>query len=396
MKKRILAILLSLCLLVGLLSTAALATEDNSDDVLSPVCTCENLCIDGTLNTDCQVCAEGITDCKGKSPADEEEPDGDPTGLELSQEEGGPQENGDDNPSGNEDAELTRAVLAEKIYTKFQDSIGEGAESTFLDIDACNNDQQKAINALAAAGIVSGTSANTFNPTGTVTRAEAVVVLWRALGCKSNPTAVEQSPYTDVNGTEPYGPAVFALTAMGIISGNGDGAFFGPTEKCTVRMLSKLLERCTNDTENEVGSWEEGVTRLDMLMEVYEEYKDNPVIKAKADIGTDKEYADIADCSEVEKAAISFFTKAGIISGLNTEPPMFQPYAPASNFQIAMLLKRCAEASEPEAAAAQDIELLLMSCFCLMSCFWQMTTLTLRIRSKPWLLKRSSSSQPKE
>ena len=44
MKKRLLASLLSLCLLTGLIPTAALAAEDDAGDALSPYCICESLC----------------------------------------------------------------------------------------------------------------------------------------------------------------------------------------------------------------------------------------------------------------------------------------------------------------------------------------------------------------
>ena len=231
-----------------------------------------------------------------------------------------------------DNAQLTRAVLAEKIYTKFYS--GQTAnDQGFKDIgpveepgtDPCTGDQRTAINVLAAAGVLNGTSSTAFAPGGTVTRAELAVVLWRATGCKSHPTA-QTSPYSDVTGAEPYGPAVLALTAMGIIEGQATGDF-GATQLATVGMVDALFERYDSNSETvqAASSWENGVTRLDMLMEVYVQYKDNPVLKAKADAGTSKNYSDIGACTQNEKDAIEFFTKAGIISGLNTTTPMFQP-----------------------------------------------------------------------
>lgn len=90
---------------------------------------------------------------------------------------------------------ITRAQLAQAIYKKFPQSGGQ--QSDFEDIGDCTEEQQNAINALASAGILSGTSPTEFNPNGEVTRAQAAVVLWRATGCKSNPKAAEVS-YEDV------------------------------------------------------------------------------------------------------------------------------------------------------------------------------------------------------
>lgn len=258
---------------------------------------------------------------------------------------------------------LTRAVLAEKIYEKFGDALPSGGTApNFDDIEVSESgvtqEQYNAIIALAQAGVLNGTSPTEFTPDGTVTRAELAVVLWRATGCKSHPTEVA-SPYSDVTGAEPYGPAVLALTAMGIIQGTTEGEFEAE-EPASVGMVDALFERYDSNSETvqAASSWETGVTRLDMLMEVYAQYKDDPVLKAKAENGTEIEFSDIGACSDEQQEAIEFFTKAGIISGLNTTPPMFQPDGAASNFQIALLLQMCAEATMPETAATQRIALL--------------------------------------
>lgn len=69
MKKRILASLLSLCLLVGLLPTAALAAGEPDDE-----CTCEALCTEEAVDDTCSVCKEGYELCTYEAPADEGEP----------------------------------------------------------------------------------------------------------------------------------------------------------------------------------------------------------------------------------------------------------------------------------------------------------------------------------
>ena len=68
MKRRLLATFLSLCLLVGLLPTVALATDEEPGAELSAVCTCEALCTEGAADETCPVCAEGYTLCTYAAP----------------------------------------------------------------------------------------------------------------------------------------------------------------------------------------------------------------------------------------------------------------------------------------------------------------------------------------
>lgn len=172
-----------------------------------------------------------------------------------------------DGTTVNDTDSITRAQMAEMVYeherlrTAIDSMAGGGTAPYFTDINTCTKDQERAITALCKAGIVSGTSANTFNPTGTVTRAEAAVVFWRATGCKSNPTAVAQSPYLDVTGAEPYGPAVLALTAMGIIQGTGDDRFSADGMMPVVGVKT-LLDRYSETIVNSTASWATGVTRF--------------------------------------------------------------------------------------------------------------------------------------
>ena len=82
MKKRLLATMLSLCLLVGLLPTAALAAEDDAGDALSPDCICEALCTENEVDGNCPVCSVDFTACLGIAP---EEPADVPVELECAE-----------------------------------------------------------------------------------------------------------------------------------------------------------------------------------------------------------------------------------------------------------------------------------------------------------------------
>ena len=80
MKKRILASLMSLCLLVGLLPTAAFAAEDPSagKDEQPAVCTCEAPCTEESRDETCPVCVEGYTLCEAQAEPTTTEPGNDP------------------------------------------------------------------------------------------------------------------------------------------------------------------------------------------------------------------------------------------------------------------------------------------------------------------------------
>lgn len=71
MKKRLLACILSLVMIVSLLPTAALAADEEPGGA---VCTCEALCTEGTVDENCPVCAEDYALCAyGEAPVDEGE-----------------------------------------------------------------------------------------------------------------------------------------------------------------------------------------------------------------------------------------------------------------------------------------------------------------------------------
>ena len=247
---------------------------------------------------------------------------------------------------------ITRAELAETFYGVFMP--GEKApDQGFTDIgpaavgeeDPCTDQQRQAINALTAAGIISGETPTTFNPTGNVTRAEAAVLLWRATGCKSNP-APAQVYYTDVTMGDWFSPAIHALTAAGILQGGSDGAF-RPYDLIKGIEVSALLTRYQ---DSEFSDFSPGVTRVEMVVAAYENFKDGPLQDQLSGNFTSS-FSDIACCTPIEQAAIAFFEELGVVQGYNETPPAFHPYAAASNLQIAMFLQRCAQLTDSQTAS---------------------------------------------
>lgn len=84
--KRLSAMSLCLCLMMGLLPVRVLATDTQPAED-TPVCICETLCTEGDVNTECPVCsAEGadLNQCTGTSVPDTEggEADGEPDGVD--------------------------------------------------------------------------------------------------------------------------------------------------------------------------------------------------------------------------------------------------------------------------------------------------------------------------
>ena len=95
-------------------------------------------------------------------------------------------------------------------------------------------------------GVTSGTSATTFSPGSTVTRAQAVTFLWRAAG-SPEPVAAT-SPFTDVTDTGAYYyDAVLWATEQGITGGVGNNRFSVDGTLTYDQMLAMLC-RAAGDT----------------------------------------------------------------------------------------------------------------------------------------------------
>lgn len=95
-------------------------------------------------------------------------------------------------------------------------------------------------------GVTGGTSATTFSPNNTVTRAEAVTFLWRAAG-SPKPTS-EASPFTDVTDTNAYYyNAVLWAAEQGITGGVGNNQF-GLNSTLTYDQILTMLCRAAGET----------------------------------------------------------------------------------------------------------------------------------------------------
>ena len=88
-------------------------------------------------------------------------------------------------------------------------------------------------------GITSGTSANTFSPDASCTRAQMVTFLWRA---NASPVVNYAMDFTDVAADAYYAEAVRLAVSEGVTSGTGDKAF-SPDADCTRAQIVTFMYR---------------------------------------------------------------------------------------------------------------------------------------------------------
>ncbi len=109
--------------------------------------------------------------------------------------------------------------------------------SGFVDVSA-DAYYAKAVAWAVEQGIVSGTSATTFNPDAVCTRAQSVAFLYRAFGEKVNKAA----GFSDVSANAYYADAVAWAVENGVASGIG-GGLFAPDQNCARGQIVAFLYR---------------------------------------------------------------------------------------------------------------------------------------------------------
>lgn len=150
-------------------------------------------------------------------------------------------------------------------------------------------------------GITSGTSATTFSPDMSCTRAQIVTFLWRANGA---PKADGANPFTDVSADAYYYDAVLWAVKEGITSGTS-ATTFSPDVTVTRGQTVTFLYRAAGAPAVSGGSF--------------------------ADVAADAYYAD----------AVAWAVKEGVTSG--TGGNSFSPDAPCTRGQIVTFLYRDAK-----------------------------------------------------
>ena len=130
------------------------------------------------------------------------------------------------------------------------------ASADFKDQDKIENEEAVAV--LTGIGIINGDDKGNFNPEGTLTRAEATVIITKILGAADIKATTDK--FTDV--TENYWgmPYIAYCVAEGVVAGMGDGTF-APNAKLTGYQWATLLLRAIG-YEVSGETWQIDVAKL--------------------------------------------------------------------------------------------------------------------------------------
>jgi len=162
-----------------------------------------------------------------------------------------------------------------------------------------------AINTLAAAGIIKGTSASTFSPSANITRADFALLLVRAFKFTSDNT----ENFADVQSGDYFAPELAIARNNGIVGGIGD---------------NKFAPRNT-------------ITRQDMMVIIYRALQ---TLNAGFGIYDEPNYEDFATVADYAKEAVSALIGEGIVNGKSGR---IAPTDYTTRAEIAVLIKRVLE-----------------------------------------------------
>ena len=160
-------------------------------------------------------------------------------------------------------------------------------------------------------GLMAGTSATTFAPDVTTSRAMIATILWRMAG---SPVVDYAMTYTDVAQGQWYSEAVRWATSEGVVTGYGNG-LFGTNDPITREQFATMLWRYAQTEGYDVSIGED--TNI-------------------------PSYTDVADLSEYAIPAMQWAVGAGIINGTG-DGSTLTPQGQATRAQAAVMLMRFCE-----------------------------------------------------
>ena len=137
------------------------------------------------------------------------------------------------------DAGCTRAQVVTFLWRTAGQPEPASSGNPFTDVRA-GEYYYKAVLWAVERGITNGTSATTFSPDDTCTRAQIVTFLWRFEG-QTEPTSAA-NPFTDVQPSAYFGKAVLWAVENGITNGTSPTTF-SPDDTCTRAQVVTFLYR---------------------------------------------------------------------------------------------------------------------------------------------------------
>jgi len=146
--------------------------------------------------------------------------------------------NGTSETTFSPDAECTRGQIVTFLYRAAGEPEVNTTENPFTDVVA-GSYYEKAVLWAVAEGITNGTSATTFSPDATCTRAQIVTFLYRAFG---EPAVTAAANFTDVAADAYYANAVAWAVAEGITTGTSETTF-SPDANCIRAQAVTFLYR---------------------------------------------------------------------------------------------------------------------------------------------------------
>ncbi|MCR8660179.1 S-layer homology domain-containing protein [Paenibacillus endoradicis] len=161
------------------------------------------------------------------------------------------------------------------------------------------------IDGLAARGIVSGMTKDSFAPSNSVTRAEFIQMLMLTIDLNQDNAT---STFSDVKQGEWYYKSVASAQQLGIVSGLTDGSF-GVSNKITRQEMAAMAYRAIQKVGITLKVEQEAVT-----------------------------FNDAQDFASYAKEAVTAMHKAGIINGVGNDK--FDPEGTATRAQAAVILYR--------------------------------------------------------
>lgn len=154
-------------------------------------------------------------------------------------------------------------------------------------------------------GITEGTSANTFSPNASCTRAQMVTFLWRAAGSPASKSTT--NPFKDISSSDYYYDAVLWAVENGITTGTGADAF-APNTTVTRGQTVTFLYRAAGSPEGNGNS-----SFLDVNKNDY--YNSAVLWAAQNGITTgtgDGRFSPGADCTRAQIVTLLFRANGGI------------------------------------------------------------------------------------